>query len=95
MEEQYQELKQLIIDTLNLEELTPGDISTEAPLFVEGLGLDSIYAVELGLAVKQKYHLVISTEQETMKKHFYSVKTLAEYIAENRQSTVDSKTPQP
>ena len=55
METLYQEIKQLIIDSLNLEDLSVDDIETEAPLFVDGLGLDSIDALELGMAIKQKY----------------------------------------
>ena len=53
METLYQEIKQLIIDSLNLEDLSVDDIETEAPLFVDGLGLDSIDALELGMAIKQ------------------------------------------
>lgn len=52
MQALYLEIKNLIIDTLNLEELTADDIETQAALFGEGLGLDSIDALELGLAVK-------------------------------------------
>ncbi|MDC9595749.1 phosphopantetheine-binding protein [Xenorhabdus anantnagensis] len=74
------EIKQLIIDTLNLEELTPEDIETDAPLFGDGLGLDSIDALELGLAVKNRFGIVLSSESEEMRQHFTSVATLAAYI---------------
>lgn len=84
MDELYSELKKLIIDTLNLEDITVEEINTEDPLFIEGLGLDSIDALELGLAIKQKYNILLSTENEEMKKHFYSVKTLAEFITSQR-----------
>lgn len=84
MDELYSELKKLIIDTLNLEDITVDEINTEDPLFIEGLGLDSIDALELGLAIKQKYNILLSTENEEMKKHFYSVKTLAEFITSQR-----------
>ena len=60
METLYQEIKQLIIDSLNLEDLSVDDIETEAPLFVDGLGLDSIDALELGMAIKQKYGITLS-----------------------------------
>ncbi|WP_340609686.1 phosphopantetheine-binding protein [Xenorhabdus bharatensis] len=74
------EIKQLIIDTLNLEDITPADIETEAPLFGDGLGLDSIDALELGLAVKTRYGIVLSAESEDMRQHFSSVATLSSYI---------------
>ncbi len=74
------ELKKFIIDTLELEDITPGDIDTEEALFIDGLGLDSIDALELGMAVKKKYNLKMSEDKEENKKHFYSIKTLADFI---------------
>jgi len=85
MKELCDEIKQLIIDSLNLEDIGIEDIKTEAPLFVEGLGLDSIDALELGMAIKQKYGITFSADNEEMKKYFYSVETLAKYISENRK----------
>ena len=73
-------LKQLIIDTLNLEDVSPDDIESAAPLFGEGLGLDSIDALELGLAIKNKYGVNLSSEHDDIREHFYSVATLATYI---------------
>ncbi|OON40746.1 acyl carrier protein [Izhakiella australiensis] len=84
MAELSTEIKQMIIDTLNLEELSVDDIETEAPLFGEGLGLDSIDALELGLAVKNRYGVVLSAESEQMRQHFYSVATLAAFISQQR-----------
>ena len=72
MEPLYDELKQLIIDSLNLEDISINDIETEAPLFVDGLGLDSIDALELGMAIKQKYGLTLSADNEEMKKYLDS-----------------------
>ena len=73
--------KQLIIDTLNLEGMTPDDIPTEAALFSpDGVGLDSIDALELGLAVKNTFGVTLSAENEEMRAHFYSVQTLADFI---------------
>ncbi|MDF7670598.1 phosphopantetheine-binding protein [Orbaceae bacterium ESL0721] len=80
MESVRNEIKQLIIETLNLEEMTPSDIDSEAPLFGDGLGLDSIDALELGLAIKNKFEVVLSSENEETKKHFYSVATLANFV---------------
>ena len=84
MEKLYTQIKELIIEALNLEDISTDDIETEAPLFVDGLGLDSIDALELGMAIKQKYGLTLSSDNEEMKKSFYSVRTLAEYINANR-----------
>jgi len=74
------EIKQLIIDTLNLEGINTEDIDTDAPLFGDGLGLDSIDALELGLAVKSRYNIVLSAENQEIRQHFFSVATLSTYI---------------
>ena len=81
MEKLHHDLKTLIIEVLNLEDITPEDIDTQAPLFGDGLGLDSIDALELGLAIKNQYGIVLSSESEETKKAFYSVKTLADFIS--------------
>ncbi|VYT74406.1 acyl carrier protein [Metakosakonia massiliensis] len=84
MQALYPEIKNLIIDTLNLDELTADDIDANAALFGDGLGLDSIDALELGLAVKNQYGIVLSAENEEMRQHFYSVATLASFIHSQR-----------
>lgn len=78
------QIKQLIISSLNLEELSEEDIDTEAPLFNEGLGLDSIDALELGLAIKNTFNIQLNADSEEVHKHFYSVKTLADFIRSNQ-----------
>jgi len=78
------EIKQMIIDTLNLEDISSDEIESEAPLFGDGLGLDSIDALELGLAVKNRYGVVLSAESEEMRQHFYSVASLAAFITAQR-----------
>lgn len=80
MEKLHHDIKSLIIEVLNLEDVTSEDIDTQAPLFGDGLGLDSIDALELGLAIKNQYGIVLSSESEETKKAFYSVKTLADFI---------------
>lgn len=80
MEKLHHDIKSLIIEVLNLEDITSEDIDTQAPLFGDGLGLDSIDALELGLAIKNQYSIVLSSESEETKKAFYSVKTLADFI---------------
>ena len=77
------EVKELIIKSLELEDIEPSDIEDEAPLFIDGLGLDSIDALELGMALKKKYNLKMGSDKEENKKYFYSVKTLADYIRSN------------
>lgn len=84
-----QKLKELIVETLNLEEMSADDIQTEAPLFREGLGLDSIDALELGLAVKRTFKVKLSAEDENMRQHFYSVSTLADFIIAQRPEIAD------
>lgn len=83
METLAQEIKELIISSLNLEDVHPEDIDSSAPLFGEGLGLDSIDALELGLALKKKYGITLSAESEDTKKIFSSVDSLAAYIKEH------------
>ncbi|ANP77236.1 MULTISPECIES: phosphopantetheine-binding protein [Vibrio] len=81
METLHNELKQLIIDALNLEDMSIDEIETEAPLFGDGLGLDSIDALELGLAIKKKYNIVIDADDSNTRQHFASVENLANYIS--------------
>ena len=78
------EIKKLIISSLNLEDYQPEDITSEESLFADGLGLDSIDALELGVALQKKYGLELTNVTKTEGKHFYSVATLAKFVAENR-----------
>lgn len=75
------ELKQLIIDSLDLEDITASEIDTDAPLFGDGLGLDSIDALELGVAIQERYGIKLNATSGDTRKHFYSVATLAEFIS--------------
>ena len=74
-------VKEMIIEALNLEGMTPQDIDCQEPLFGEGLGLDSIDALELGVAIHQKFKVRIDSEDENIKTHFASVRNLSLYIA--------------
>lgn len=74
------EIKQLIIDSLDLEEICIDDIKSEEALFGEGLGLDSIDALEIGMALQRKYNIKIDSAVEDIKKHFFSVRTIAGFI---------------
>lgn len=80
-----QEVKALIIDVLQLEDLTIEDIDSEAPLFVEGLGLDSIDALEIGVALQKRYGITLSAESQETRRHFASVRALASMIEANRK----------
>ena len=78
------DLKSQIIAQLNLQDLTPADIGDDQPLFVEGLGLDSIDALELIVLLQQHYKIKLTNAEEGPK-IFRSVKTMAEYITAHRQ----------
>lgn len=80
-----QEVKELIIDVLQLEDIAPADIDSEAPLFVEGLGLDSIDALEIGVALQKRYGITLSAESQETRRHFGSVRALAAMIEANRK----------
>ena len=86
MNDLVEEVKILLIDTLDLEEIEPGDIVTNDPLFNEGLGLDSIDALELGVAIQKRYDLKIDGSAEQNRERFYSVASLCEFISATRQS---------
>ena len=85
MEELIEELKAQIKEALNLEELTMEEFDSDAALFGDaGIGLDSIDALELGVALKKKFGIKFSAESGENKKHFASVDALAEYITKMR-----------
>ena len=80
MEDLELDIKRLIVQSLNLEGVAPESIDSNAPLFVEGLGLDSIDALELGLALQKRYGVSLSAESEEVRAHFASVKALAAFV---------------
>ena len=79
------EIKELIITTMSLEDITVDDIDSEAPLFNEGLGLDSIDALELGLALQKRYGVTLAADSEETRQHFASVRALSAFVAANRK----------
>ena len=83
------EIKELIVSALDLEDVTAADIVTDAPLFGDGLGLDSIDALELGMAIKKRYGVVFSADKEANKAYFKSVATLADYIAKTNSMNLE------
>jgi acyl carrier protein len=74
-------LKELIVAALHLEEVAPHDIDSDEPLFGEGLGLDSIDALELGVAIRQHYGIRIEAVTDEVRAHFATVRSLAKFIA--------------
>jgi len=78
------ELKKLIIEALVLEDIAPEEIETDAPLFVEGLGLDSIDALELAMALEERYGVKIEDDPDENRRIFASVKSLADFVSAQR-----------
>jgi acyl carrier protein len=78
------DVKKLIIEALKLEDITPDEIDNEEPLFGAGLGLDSIDALELGVAIRKRYGIKFETVNDDVKAHFASVRSLARFIDSQR-----------
>jgi len=74
------DIKKLIVDALKLEDISPDEIDSEEALFVEGLGLDSIDALELGVALRKHYGIKIETVTAEVKAHFANVRSLARFV---------------
>lgn len=79
------EIKELIIATMSLEDITADDIDTDAPLFGDGLGLDSIDALELGLALQKRYGVTLAADSEETHRHVASVRALGAFVAATRK----------
>ncbi len=80
MQELEMEIKKLIVSALHLEDLRVEDINSDEPLFGEGLGLDSIDALELGVALRKRFGLKIETVNGEIKQHFRNVQSLAAFV---------------
>jgi acyl carrier protein len=78
------ELKRLIVSALNLEDIKPEEIDSDEPLFGEGVGLDSIDGLELGMALRKAYNIKIEAVSGEVRNAFRSVKTIAHFVAANR-----------
>lgn len=76
-----QEVAQLVIDTLNLEDLQATDIPPQQPLFGDGLGLDSVDALEMALALQKRYDIRIASDDKDARRHFATVASLAAFVA--------------
>jgi acyl carrier protein len=84
MDDLKRELKNIIIKAANLEDVAPEEIADDLPLFVEGLGLDSIDALELSVALDVHFGINIS-DSDVAKKAFATIDTLADFVSENRK----------
>lgn len=84
MRELESQISKLIIDTLNLEDIAIDQIDPTEPLFGDGLGLDSIDALELGVAIKETFGIKIDPNEERLAEHFVNVRNLAAYVAARR-----------
>lgn len=85
------QVKELIIDCLGLEDISVADIDDDLALFGdEGLGLDSVDALELGLAIQKTFGLQMESDGSQLREHFYSAKTLAAYINDKQSSGINS-----
>ena len=78
------ELKKLIVETLALEDTTPDEIETDAPLFGEGLGLDSIDALEIAMVLEERYGLTLDDDPDSNQRIFESIRSLTAFVAESR-----------
>lgn len=85
MQQLEREIKQLIVEATGLEDIRPEDIDPEAPLFLTGLGLDSIDALEIGLALHRRYGIKFSADSDEGRQHFASVRSLAQFVVSQRQ----------
>ncbi|MCB1853778.1 MAG: acyl carrier protein [Halieaceae bacterium] len=92
MSELELEIKELIIRALDLEDISPADIVAGDPLFDGGLGLDSIDALELGMALHQHFGVQIDAEDESTREHFRSVSNLARFVAVSRAAAEEVRT---
>ncbi|MCQ4272964.1 phosphopantetheine-binding protein [Pseudomonas kuykendallii] len=78
------DIKNLIIEALGLEDMGPDDIDSEQPLFGDGLGLDSVDALELGLAIQKRFGIKIDAEAKDTRTHFANVARLAAYVSASK-----------
>ncbi len=85
MDSLQDELKQLLIEVFNLEGLGPEQIDSTQPLFGTGLGLDSIDALELGMALKKRYDIAIDVDTPEVRRIFSSIASLADFIRQTQK----------
>jgi acyl carrier protein len=80
----HAELKKLVVEALALEDTKPDEIETDAPLFGEGLGLDSIDALEIAMVLEERYGVTLEDDPEANQRVFESIRSLAAFVVESR-----------
>ncbi len=80
----HHEIKQMIIESLDLEDIDVDEVIDDEPLFVEGLGLDSIDALEIGLALQKRYGIKLKADSEETRQHFANVNALVTLVESHR-----------
>ena len=80
------EIKKIIVEALALEDIAPDEIETDAPLFVEGLGLDSIDALELAMALDERFGVSFDDDPEENQRIFFSVGSLVDFVTSNKSA---------
>ena len=80
----HSELKDLIVETLQIEDVTASEIETDAPLFNDGLGLDSIDSLEIAMVLEERYGAVLSDDLDANREIFQNVRSLGKFVTENR-----------
>tara|TARA_R110000824_G_scaffold390760_13_gene587876 strand:+ start:42314 stop:42589 length:276 start_codon:yes stop_codon:yes gene_type:complete len=78
-------IRRLIVETLNLEDITPDEIDLDEALFGDGLGLDSIDALEIGVEIQKAFGVKIDTQDEKLSSYFSSVRSLANFVTERQE----------
>ena len=86
------EIKKLIVESLALEDIAPEEIETEAPLFVEGLGLDSIDALELAMSLEEQFGVTVGEDPDENQRIFFSVQSLAEFVTTQQAQSASPET---
>jgi acyl carrier protein len=81
----HAELKSLIVTTLALEDVTAAEIDTDAPLFGEGLGLDSIDALEIAMVIEERYGVTLEEDSEKNQQILQTIRSLAQFVVESRE----------
>jgi acyl carrier protein len=78
------EIKELIVETLVLEDVTAAEIETDAPLFSDGLGLDSIDSLEIAMVLEERYGAMLADDPDANREIFHNVRSLGQFVSENR-----------
>lgn len=86
MDELEAEIKKMLVEALKLEDLTPDEIASDEPLFGDGLGLNSIDALEIGVELRKRYGIRIKSVTEDVKAHFANVRSLAQFIRSQQRA---------